>query len=124
MDDWGYRENRKLRVVETVPKVRRSDFIDATKLSLPILIVAAIVGVVLGGASNIWTGQYGLKTEIIGLRSDFRVYTTQMDAKRDADNLLLSIMRRNLEEWIKEVRMLKLQREDLQRQIFDIKGSK
>jgi len=89
-----------------------TDPVDATKVSFPLQLVLTIGGLLVAAMVGYFGGQSQWKSEMAALRSDVRDGFTMILGDRKAEQIKSDVVRRDLDEAQKDIKLLKIQRQD------------
>lgn len=86
--------------------------LDANKINFPLQLVLTIGGLIVAVMIGYFTGQAQWKSEMAGLRSDVRDGFTMLQGDRKADEIRMDVIRRDLDETMREIKLLKVQQQE------------
>jgi hypothetical protein len=102
--------------------------LDAGRLSIPIQLAILLGGILVSLTAGYWTGQVKsgnedtlMRLEISGLRSDLREGFTKFEGARNADSIVIGVLRRDVDEVMQSKKLHDIQIRDLREMILAAK---
>jgi len=101
---------------------REAPLVDANRVGVPIQLAVTLAGILVALVVGYFTGQGQWSKEMAGLRSDVRDGFTMLQGDRKADAVRIDVIRRDLDETMRAIKLHEIKIQEDHDAIIILKG--